>query len=91
MPFSFRELGSAGTANPSGTLYSQRKKRTARIVQSAATPSMTPIGSKTLPVLIPKNVCFLAVGKIVLRVCAAPHDTQALRFADGLYEDWLNA
>ena len=40
-------------------LHSQRKKRTARTVQSAVTPNMTPIGSKALPVLMPKNVFFI--------------------------------
>lgn len=44
-----------------GLLHSQRKKRTARIAQSAATPSITPIGSRTFPVLIPKNVFFIIV------------------------------
>ena len=46
-------------------LHSQRKKQTARIVQSAVTPNMTPIGSKTLPVLMPKNVCFIIVSPCV--------------------------
>ena len=40
-------------------LHSQWKKRTARTVQSAVTPNMTPIGSKTLPALMPKNVFFI--------------------------------
>lgn len=40
-------------------LHSQRKKRTARTVQSAVTPNMTLIGSKTLPALMPKNVFFI--------------------------------
>ena len=35
-------------------LHSQRKKRTARTVQSTVTPSITPIGSRTLPVRMPK-------------------------------------
>ena len=42
-------------------VYSQRKKRTARIVQIAVTASMTQIGDRTLPVPIPKNVCFISV------------------------------
>ena len=33
--------------------YSQRKKRTARSVQSAAAPNMTQTGSRTLPVRMP--------------------------------------
>ena len=57
-------------------LHSQRKKQTARIVQSAVTPNMTPIGSKTLPALIPKNVFFIIVspcvsGKMLTIFCIA--------------------
>lgn len=46
-------------------VYSQRKNRTARIVQSAATPTITQIGNKSFPVLIPKNVFFIIVSPCV--------------------------
>ena len=45
--------------------YSHRKKRTARMVQSAATPSITQIGNRMLPVLTPKNVVFIIVSPCV--------------------------
>ena len=66
LPFSIHRKG----------IHSQRKKRTARIVQSAATPSMTPIGSRTLPALMPKNVFFIIVspcvsGKMLTIFCIA--------------------
>lgn len=52
------------------------KKRTAKIAQSTAVPSMTQIGSKTLPALIPKNVFFIIVrlsvsGKTLTIFCIA--------------------
>ena len=41
-----------------GSVYSHRKKRTERAVQSAVTPSMTQIGISMLSVPMPKNVFF---------------------------------
>ena len=45
--------------------YSHRKKRTARMVQSAATPIITQSGNRMLPVLTPKNVFFIIVSPCV--------------------------
>lgn len=45
--------------------YSHRKKQTARIVQSAVTPTITQIGNRILSVLIPKNVFFIIVSPCV--------------------------
>ncbi len=45
--------------------YSQRKKRIARMVQSAVTPTITQSGSRMLPVPIPKNVFFIIVSPCV--------------------------
>ena len=47
------------------THYSHRKKRTARMVQSAATPIITQSGNRMLPVLTPKNVFFIIVSPCV--------------------------
>ena len=48
-----------------GSVYSHRKKRTERAVQSAVTPSMTQIGISMLSVPMPKNVFFIIVNPCV--------------------------
>ena len=42
-------------------LYSQRKKRVARIAHTAVSPSITPIGSIMFSKLFPKNAFFIMV------------------------------
>lgn len=48
-----------------GSVYSHRKKRTERAVQSAVTPSMTQIGNSILSAPMPRNAFFIIVSPCV--------------------------
>ena len=41
--------------------YSQRKNRMASPLQTTVTPTITQTGSRTVPVPIPRNACFIIV------------------------------